>query len=66
MATNLHIEPGLLEEAQRAGRHRTKRETVHAALQEYIRRQKRLKALKAFGNIAFRRGFDHKRGRRPR
>ena len=31
MPTNLHIDTGLLEQAQRLGRHRTKRETVNEA-----------------------------------
>ena len=66
MATNLHIEPDLLDAAQRAGRHRTKRETVHAALTEYVQRHKRLKALAAFGTFDFARAYDHKRARRAR
>ena len=51
MPTNLHIDPELLEEAQRLGRHRTKRETVNEALREYIQYRKRLEAVKAFGTI---------------
>jgi len=35
MPTNLVIDDRLLEEAQKVGRHRTKRETVNAALEEY-------------------------------
>lgn len=66
MATNLHIEPGLLDAAQRAGRHRTKRDTVQAALTEYIQRRKRLKALDAFGTFDFAPGYNHKRLRRAR
>lgn len=66
MATNLHIEPELLDEAQRVGRHRTKRETVNQALREYIQRRRRLKAVAAFGTIAFKPRFDHKRLRKAR
>src|SRR5437870_9171831 len=40
MPTNLAIDDRLLEEAQKMGRHRTKRETVTVALQEYIERRK--------------------------
>jgi len=66
MPTNLHIEDDLLEQARRLGRHRTKRETVNEALREYIRRRKRLAAVKAFGTFDFDAGFDHKRLRRAR
>ena len=36
MPTNLAIDDRLLEEAQKVGGHRTKKETVTVALQEYI------------------------------
>jgi Arc/MetJ family transcription regulator len=41
MPTNLAIDDHLLEEAQKIGGHRTKRETVLAALEEYIAQRKR-------------------------
>ena len=37
MPTNLAIDDRLLQEAQRVGGQRTDRETVNAALEEYIR-----------------------------
>jgi Arc/MetJ family transcription regulator len=37
MLTNLAIDDHLLEEAQKVGGHRTKRKTVNAALEEYIK-----------------------------
>ena len=40
MPTNLAIDDRLLQEAQRIGKHRTKKETVTAALTEYIQRRK--------------------------
>ena len=40
MATNLAIDEHLLEQALRAGGHRTKKATVNEALAEYIRRCK--------------------------
>ena len=36
MATNLQIDPQLLEQALKVGGHRTKRETVNEALAEYV------------------------------
>jgi Arc/MetJ family transcription regulator len=66
MPTNLAIDDKLLEKAVRAGGHRTKRATVNEALQEYIQRRKRLKALKALGTIHFDPGYDYKRARNKR
>lgn len=63
MATNLGIDERLLERAVRAGGHRTKRATVNEALEEYIGRRKRLRALRAFGTIEFDAAAD---GTRPR
>jgi Arc/MetJ family transcription regulator len=66
MATNLAIDDKLLEKAVRSGGHRTKRATVNEALEEYIQRRKRLKALKAFGTFDFDPRYDYKRARRKR
>jgi Arc/MetJ family transcription regulator len=62
--TNLAIDDKLLEEALRAGGHRTKRATVNEALEEYIRRRKRLCAVASFGTIVFDHRYDYKRARR--
>ena len=40
MPTNLAIDDHLIEQAQKLGHHRTKKDTVNAALDEYIRRRK--------------------------
>jgi Arc/MetJ family transcription regulator len=61
--TNLHIDDRLLDEAQRLGKHETKRETVDQALREYVARRKRLKALEAFGTIGFHTAWDYKADR---
>lgn len=45
MATNLAIDDALLKEAQRIGRHKTKKATVTEALREYIRRRKQLEIM---------------------
>ena len=66
MPTNLAIDDRLIAEAQRLGRHRTKRETVNAALDEYVRRRKQQGIINLFGTIEFDPGYDYKRERRKR
>ena len=51
MATNLQIDPGLLERALKIGGHRTKRETVNEALAEYVQYREQLKILDLFGTL---------------
>jgi Arc/MetJ family transcription regulator len=51
MPTNLAIDDRLIAEAQKVGRHRTKKEAVTAALDEYIRKRKKLDVLEMFGKI---------------
>ena len=66
MPTNLAIDDRLIEEAQKLGHHRTKREAVTAALDEYIRRHKQQAILSLFGSIDYDKGYDYKRERRAR
>jgi hypothetical protein len=66
MPTNLAIDDRLLEEAQKVGGHRTKRETVTAALQEYIKRRKQQEILALFGTIDYESGYDYKRERKAK
>ena len=61
--TNLDIDDRLISEAQKLGRHRTKKETVTAALDEYIRRRKQRAVLKLFGTIDFDPAYDYKKER---
>ena len=64
MPTNLAIDDRLIEEAQKLGHHRTKKDTVTAALDEYIRRRKQQGILSLFGTIDYDPAFDYKRERR--
>jgi len=66
MATNLAIDDHLLKEAQRVGKHRTKKETVNAALDEYIQRRKQQQILSLFGKIDYDKSYDYKRERRSK
>ena len=66
MPTNLAIDDRLLQEAQRIGNHRTKKETITAALMEYIQRRKQSQVLSLFGKIKFDERYDYKRECRKR
>jgi Arc/MetJ family transcription regulator len=52
MATNLALDDQLIEEARRAGSHKSKKEAVTAALEEYVRRRQQMRILEAFGTFA--------------
>jgi hypothetical protein len=64
MATNLAIEDGLIEKARQAGKHKTKKEAVTAALEEYIRKRQQLRVLELMGTIDYYPDYDYKRARR--
>jgi Arc/MetJ family transcription regulator len=64
MPTNLALDDRLIEEARRAGGHKTKKEAVNAALDEYVRRRQQLRILDAFGTIEFDPGYAYKAERR--
>jgi Arc/MetJ family transcription regulator len=64
MATNLALDDKLIEEAQKAGHHRTKKEAVTAALAEYVKRHKQQRILGAFGTFDFDPTYDYKAERR--
>jgi len=66
MPTNLAIDDRLIAEAQKLGSHRTKKETVTAALDEYVQRRKQQKILSLFGTIEYKPSYDYKRERRKR
>jgi Arc/MetJ family transcription regulator len=66
MPTNLAIDDRLIAEAQKLGRHRTKKETVTAALDEYVQRRKQQKILSLFGTIEYNGAYDYKQERRKR
>ena len=61
MPTNLALDDALIDEARRVGNHKTKKEAVTAALDEYIRRRKQLEILNHFGTIDFDPDYDYKK-----
>ena len=66
MATNLGIDARLLEDAQKAGNLKTKKDTVNEALREFIQRRKQAEILELFGSVEFVPDYDHKKGRTGR
>ncbi|MFY9845865.1 MAG: type II toxin-antitoxin system VapB family antitoxin [Terriglobales bacterium] len=52
MATNLALDDQLIEDARRAGSHKSKKEAVTAALEEYVRKRQQMRILEAFGTFA--------------
>ena len=60
MATNLALDDRLIEQARRVGKHKTKKEAVNAALDEYVRKHKQMRILQAFGTVTFDPAYDYK------
>ena len=60
MATNLDIEPELLEEALRVSGETTKKAAVTKALEEFIARRRQKKLLELFGKLDWDPQFDYK------
>lgn len=66
MPTNLAIDDSLIQEAQKLGQHRTKKDAVNAALAEYIQRRRQQELLPLFGKIEYVRGYNYKKERAKR
>jgi Arc/MetJ family transcription regulator len=64
MPTNLAIDDKLIEEARKIGGHKTRKEAVTVALEEYIQRHQQRRILKAFGTFDFDPAYSHKAERR--
>jgi hypothetical protein len=64
VATNLAIDDKLINEARRIGKHKTKKEAVTAALDEYIRHRRQLRILDYAGKIDFDPEYDYKKMRK--
>ena len=64
MPTNLALDDALINHAKRIGRHKTKKEAVTAALEEYVRRREQAAILELAGSIEYFPDYDYKRLRR--
>lgn len=60
MATNLSIDPKLLEDALKVSGERTKRAAVTRALEEFIARRRQKRMLDLFGKLEWDRDYDYK------
>ena len=63
MATNIQLNEGLIDEAQKLGKHRSKRATVDEALLEYVQRRKQWEIVQLFGQIDYDEDYDYKSSR---
>jgi Arc/MetJ family transcription regulator len=60
MATNLAIDPDILERAVKVSGERTKRAAVTKALQEFIARREQQRVADLFGKFEWDTSFDYK------
>jgi len=63
MATNLSIDPRLIERALEVSGEKTKKAAVTKALQEFIARREQKRLLELFGNLEWNQEYDYKRER---
>lgn len=63
MPTNLNIDDNLLEKAVLLGKHKSKREAVNTALEEYIKLRKQMRVKELFNTIEYDKGYNYKRQR---
>ena len=63
MATNLSIDPKLIDKALEVSGERTKKAAVTKALQEFIARRQQKSFVELFGKLEWDRDFDYKRER---
>ena len=66
MATNLDLDPALVDEAVAIGGRRTKKEAVTEALREYIARRRQTHVTRLFGRVDYDPKYDYKTQRRRR
>lgn len=66
MATNLSIDPNLLEKAFETSGQKTKKAAVTEALREFIARREQVRILDLFGKLEWSKDFDYKAERKRR
>jgi hypothetical protein len=60
MATNLSIDPELIEQARKLSGERTKKAAVTKALKEFIARREQKEIIKLFGKLDWDADYDYK------
>lgn len=60
MATNLALDPELLERAFRLSGEKTKKAAVTRALEEFVARREQERLLELFGSLEWDTGYDYK------
>lgn len=66
MATNLAIDPQLIEQALKVSGERTKKAAVTKALEEFIARRRQKRLLELIGRLEWDNSFDYKAERSRR
>jgi hypothetical protein len=66
MATNLSIDPELIERALEVSGERTKKAAVTKALEEFIARRRQKRVLELFGKLEWDAAYDYKAERQRR
>jgi hypothetical protein len=66
MATNLSLDPDLIDEVLALSGEKTKRAAVTRALEEYVARRRQKRLLDLMGKLEWEPGFDYKRERSRR
>jgi len=64
MATNLSIDPGLIDRAVQVSGERTKKAAVSKALREFIARREQKRLLELMGKLEWDAAFDYKAERK--
>ncbi len=64
MATNLALDNSLLNQALQVGGFKTKKDTVNAALKEFVERHKQLEIIELFGQMPCDKDYNYKEGRK--
>lgn len=60
MATNLSLDPDLIERALKVSGERTKKAAVTRALEEFVARRKQKRLIELMGKLEWDRGYDYK------
>ncbi|MBX3176814.1 MAG: type II toxin-antitoxin system VapB family antitoxin [Candidatus Hydrogenedentes bacterium] len=64
MATNLQLDDELINEAVRLGAHRSKKDAVTKALEDYVSYLRQLEIIELFGTIDYDPDYDYKEQRK--